>query len=210
MDKNNLIQIVNEDFFKITGINLNFANPKWWKIKTSLKSIIQKIYDYKDETNVLKININKEDGKIYINSNLIGISLSSLRQYFVVGYTLGIFKINTEINDYKSFTEFIKDQKVLEFTDYFVGKRNFEGFLAWLDLNKEIRERILWTTPNSFIWEQMMNLIFTIIVYKNISKYKLENLLEEYLKDYKQKENTRMEGAIEEYKSQVQITIAIK
>ncbi|PPE04602.1 hypothetical protein EELLY_v1c02820 [Entomoplasma ellychniae] len=196
-------------FSNITGLEINQINPKWWKIKTSVKSMIEKLYSYKTKDKFLHFHYDVNNKKFYINGDLTGIFKSTFRQYFIVGYILGVFKIDDDVVSSKTFMEFASKKAKFELTTYFLDSANYEIFLIEHDIIKRIKEVIMWSNPSSFIWKSLMNFIFTIVTYTITYKQNTIELMMLFLENYRQKASTKIAGAIEEYESQKELAIRI-
>ncbi|AVN64362.1 MULTISPECIES: hypothetical protein [Mesoplasma] len=207
MKTNDFENEVKKLYFKISGLEFDLTNPKWWKVKTSVKSMIETLYKIKGNFKELNFTYNAETNKFFVNGDLQGIVDSTFRQYFIIGYILGVFEIDKDIIFASSFHDYVIKKEKFMLTKEFCNKVNYQMFLIDLNLLKRIKEVIMWANPDSFIWEPTVKFVFTLCSYAVAFKNNSLELMINFLDLYKQKKNTKITGAIDEYNYQKEIAV---
>ncbi|ATZ17986.1 hypothetical protein [Mesoplasma melaleucae] len=82
--------------------------------------MIKSLYKIKGKFNELNFEYDEKSNKYLINGDLNGIVDSTFRQYFIIGYILGVFEIDKEVAFAESFYDYALKKEKIYFNKWFL------------------------------------------------------------------------------------------
>ncbi|WP_342268549.1 hypothetical protein [Spiroplasma endosymbiont of Aspidapion aeneum] len=214
----------NSNFDLMSRIKLFYSNNdigynsemNFWRIGTSISSMIESFIS--DNKKCFYLNGQDDKGKYIVSSKKMPCSATTIHQSIRIGLIFNVFKFENNFKEFitkknKDFINAWKTNKlVLEYNE---DLKSYNNAAYWIiDKKEDIRKNwkmISNNYPNSFIYDDLRDIIFNISIYNLNYNGELNNQeIECYLSDHRKKKNFKEGNYFREYKLNKNLLDAFK